>query len=239
MTISAIDNLPPYKIRISKRAKYIRLYIHPQTGLELVLPEGVSEKKGLQFMQARREWIARHKDLIHAAHQQKEQLALPTHIDLPAVGRQWEVVYQNLPTRKVITLKAFPERLLLMGPTNSMKPCLSKLHQWLRDVAEQLITPLLQQLSEQTQLTYNGVTYRKQKTLWGSCSRNHHLNVNYKLLFLNPDQLRYVLIHELAHTKHFNHSKSFWRLVEQFEPNFSAIDAQLNQAGRDIPAWVQ
>jgi predicted metal-dependent hydrolase len=59
------------------------------------------------------------------------------------------------------------------------------------------------------------VRVKGQKTLWGSCSGKNNLNFNYKLLLAPIDVLDYVVVHELAHIRHKNHSKSFWMLVEK------------------------
>ncbi|MDD5055770.1 MAG: DUF45 domain-containing protein [Candidatus Peribacteraceae bacterium] len=55
---------------------------------------------------------------------------------------------------------------------------------------------------------------------WGSCSRKGNINLNSALLFVPPSILRYVIIHELAHIKHPNHSAAFWRTVECVMPEY-------------------
>ena len=57
-------------------------------------------------------------------------------------------------------------------------------------------------------------------------------------MFLRADVVRYLFIHELAHTKHMNHSASFWRLVEKLEPNYRHLDRELLSGWCTIPGWV-
>ena len=61
--------------------------------------------------------------------------------------------------------------------------------------------------------TYNKVTFRNQKTRWGSCSGDNNINLNYKIFLLPPKLQDYILLHELVHTEIKNHSKDFWHLL--------------------------
>lgn len=67
---------------------------------------------------------------------------------------------------------------------------------------------------------YNRIFIKEQKTVWGSCSAKGNLNFNWKLILAGPDQLEYVVVHELAHLKEMNHSPAFWREVEKVLPDY-------------------
>jgi len=63
--------------------------------------------------------------------------------------------------------------------------------------------------------------------------------LNLALLFQPPPVLRYVLLHELAHTRHHDHSRAFWALVASCEPDYRRLDAQLRTQGwRNVPDWL-
>lgn len=81
-------------------------------------------------------------------------------------------------------------------------------------------------------VTYGTVTVRAQKSKWGSCTKDGNLNFNC-LLMLADEQIRdYVIVHELAHRKHMNHSPSFWAEVEKIIPDYKARRDRLNKEGR-------
>lgn len=86
-------------------------------------------------------------------------------------------------------------------------------------------------------LAWRRLTVRGQRTRWGSCSSTGTISLNWKLLFLRPALVDYVLLHELAHTRHLDHSKAFWALLERICPGARALDAELGTAGPKVPPW--
>ena len=82
------------------------------------------------------------------------------------------------------------------------------------------------------------VAIRCQRTRWGSCSTRGTVSLNCSLLFLREDVVRYLFVHELAHTRHMNHSPDFWRCVETLEPDYRRLDAELLAGWRTVPEWV-
>ena len=79
---------------------------------------------------------------------------------------------------------------------------------------------------------------RRQRTRWGSCSSAGTISLNVCLMFQQPAVVRYLMIHELCHRRHMNHSKRFWSLVAALEPDWKPLDVELLQGWRHVPAWV-
>ncbi len=71
--------------------------------------------------------------------------------------------------------------------------------------------------------SYKDVRVKKVTTRWGSCSRRGNLNFSHKLALLRPEEIDYVVVHELCHLAEFNHGPKFWKLVEQTIPNYMQI----------------
>jgi len=81
-------------------------------------------------------------------------------------------------------------------------------------------------------VTFNRITIRNQKTKWGSCSQEGNLNFNCLLMLADEPIRDYVIVHELAHRKHMDHSPSFWAEVEKIFPDYKARRDKLNKDGR-------
>lgn len=232
---------PPYTLRRSKRARRVALQINPLTGLEIVVPQRVSEREALQFLAEKRDWVQRHVHLLSVAtrHVNAEQQALPSEISLPSLNKSWKIRYQQYPEAGRVILQRVADDIIFSGNMSDFRCCRAALQQWLKVLAKQHINPWLERLAHDCQFQVQQIQWREQKSRWGSCSSSGKINLNLKLLFLSPDLVRYVLIHELCHLVHMNHSESFWRLVEKFQPNYQTLRSALRDADRLIPVWYQ
>ncbi len=88
----------------------------------------------------------------------------------------------------------------------------------------------LDELSHQYNLPYRRAAFRKQKTLWGSCSSNNDISLNINLIFLPTHLQDYVLLHELTHTRHRNHGVRFWAALNKLTQNQARqLDRELSR----------
>lgn len=103
----------------------------------------------------------------------------------------------------------------------------------LRDYYKQFASRHLQQrvevFSESMGLKPTRLSFRDQKSRWGSCSSRGHISLNWKIIAAPPTIIDSVVVHELAHLRHMNHSKNFWQLVENHYPNYSESDNWLSE----------
>ena len=79
------------------------------------------------------------------------------------------------------------------------------------------------ELIKETGLKPNKITIKQIKYAWGSCSSKKNITLNLELIKYSQQAIRYVILHELCHIKHMNHSKEFWNLVEKYMPEYKKI----------------
>ena len=234
-----MTSLPPYTVRESIRARHVNLKISLDGELEVVVPRGFNHKHIPGILQKKQTWIKRAaKRATERREHRAAQPTLPVEIPFLAVGETWAVEYQPTASKRITVTEKPGQRIVLSGAVADVDLCQTTLRKWTARKGKQVLEPWLRAISSEEKLPFDNVTIRGQKTRWGSCSSRETISLNYKLLFLPPEFVRYVLIHELCHTKELNHSTKFWRLVAAKEPNYKQIKKELRAAWRYLPGWV-
>ncbi len=228
---------PFYTVKKSTRSKRVRLSIHPHTGLTIHLPHNPRQPVDIDaLLLEKKAWILKHSALLEQAHK-KEAAVLPQSLLLSAIDETWTVdPMQNCAKPTLFAAAGF--RLVLMDKELNTDRALLLLHRWLKKKGTQHLIPWLTELSQRHQLPFNNVSVRNQKTLWGSCSSTKNIQLNYKMLFLPKALAEHILLHELSHIKHLNHSRSFWRLLCSLDPHCHEHNKALKTIESKVPAWL-
>ncbi len=223
---------PPinYSTRISQRAKRVSIRILAGKKVELVVPKSMCVKQAERFLHSKQAWIEQ--ALKRSTEPADEAFTLPQSIVFASLARQWQVEYGDSKN-----IKEKKQQLIL--PQANDRQIQHQLKQWLHKQAHEHLVPWLRAVSDELALPFNRVTVRAQKTRWGSCSAKHNININRNLLFLEPEVVRYLFIHELCHTVHLNHRRAYWAMVAKHDPNYQQHDRRLRKAMLDIPAWAR
>ena len=98
-----------------------------------------------------------------------------------------------------------------------------------KNYAPTLFLSRVEHFSKIMNLKPTKVSFRKAKTRWGSCSSSNNISLNIALTMLPQELSDYIIVHELAHIKHKNHSKDFWNCVERYYPNYKNARNALKQ----------
>jgi len=231
-------NSEEFHIRRSLRAKRLRISINLLGQIEVIAPKNVYARDIDHFIQSHREWIRRKKHQVDSMRSMELNTSMPTLINLPAIKEQWHVTYTvgllNLKTGKEHVTKNNSLHLSINHDSQSS----DLLKKWLNKKAKSALLPWLEKVSNETGLPYSQASIRGQKTRWGSCSADKNISLNRCMLFLQPEQVRYLMIHELCHTLEMNHSSRFWKLVSRYVPDYQHQEARVNECCYRLPRWV-
>jgi predicted metal-dependent hydrolase len=101
----------------------------------------------------------------------------------------------------------------------------------LRERAREELPARLHEIAAEQGMTVARVSIRNQRTRWGSCGRDGHISLNWRLVLMPPAVRDYVLIHELMHLRRLDHSPAYWKLVGAACPGYREARAWLRQNG--------
>ena len=221
----------PFAVRISPRARRLTARVHVGGRVEIVVPVGVNAHTVRDFVQRFTPWIDRKVAAMRTFAAPSEPV--PATVEFALTQEKFAVDWRREPKRG---LKQTSDRIVVRAPDERGARAL--LQRWLKRAAYERLAPRLLQLAGDLNYSVARVSIRCQRTRWGSCSTRGTVSLNCSLLFLTLEVVRYLFIHELAHTKHMNHSADFWRLVEKIEPDYRRLDRDLLAGWRTVPAWV-
>jgi predicted metal-dependent hydrolase len=225
-----------WTVRVSGRARRLSVRVYPGGRVEVVVPPGASPAAVQKFIGTHRQWIHRRVEDLSTAVAMDD--SRPASVKLPAIGRHYAVEYDFSaePTARVRV--AGENVLVVSGPLHNDRAIAAALRNWLADLAQEQLGNELAKVAAEGGFRYARAQIRRQRTRWGSCSASGTISLNVCLLFLRPQVLRYLLVHELCHTRHMNHSAKFWALVASFEPDYRALDRELLRGWQSVPGWM-
>ena len=229
--------MPGFSVRESARARRLSIRVYPRGRVEVVCPRRTRPADVEAFVLENREWIANAQASFSAA-LPEEGFRLPVRVSLPAIDRDYVVAYRRRTGQVGVRFREHGDTLVLSGAVDDETACRDALRRWLGKVAKREFKPRLDALAASLGLPYRRMQVRAQRTCWGSHSETGTISLNLCLLFVAPDVLRYLLIHELAHGRHMDHSPAFWGLVRHCEPRYRRLDKALGNAWREVPGWV-
>lgn len=204
-------NLPEIQITRKLRATRLRLRVEP-TQIKLTVPQFCTQRQVQDFLKQSEQWM------IETWQKQQEKTGqidktLPVELKLFNLERPLQVVYQTQKHSFILNEENHQLFISDRQPEQYLKS-------FVIAYAKKYLPIYLKQLSSEIGLRFNQCAVRQPKTRWGSCSAKHDIMLNSGLVLFPLEITRYVAVHELAHTKHFDHSPNFWAEVQKHDVHF-------------------
>jgi predicted metal-dependent hydrolase len=230
----------PLLIRVSARARRLSIRVYPDARVEVVVPPRVRPREVELFIATHREWIDS-KRAVALRNRPEPQPFPPQTLDLRASSEVWRLHLAG--GQGHLRLVEMPgegagERVLRVTGMASSDKLRAALRTWLLRTAHRVLAPRVAAQAANSGVNYSQVSVRRQRSRWGSCSARGTISLNCCLLFQRPEVVDYLIVHELTHVKHMNHSARFWQAVERQCADWRALDRELVQGWRHVPRWV-
>ena len=214
--------IEPKKI-VRSRRKTIALVIDSDGELIVRAPFYASENDILRFVWEKQNWIEQKAKEMKQKTKERPRLSLQEGETIPYLGREC-MIFRGM-TRKI----CFDGNAFLLPESEDAG---AKLVSWYKKRAAVILKERVESIAEKMQVSPGGVKITSAKTRWGSCSYTNHLNFTWRLIMCPPEVVDYVVVHELCHIIHKNHSKSFWNCVEGIDTSYREHEKWLKENRR-------
>lgn len=234
-----------YKI-IRKKRKTIGIKITPEGEVIITSPFNVSEETILNIIKKKEKWITNKLQVFEQSPSYKSR-NLKSGEKVLYLGRELELEICNLNKDSVETLDRYnlckdvikiqEEKVIVYVNDNKLnredivRELIIRLY---RMGAERVLRERTSHFSKIIGIGPKRITIKDQKTVWGSCSSKGNINYSYRLIMAPIDILDYVVVHELCHLIHMNHSKEYWNTVELVLPDYRERKQWLKSYGHTL-----
>lgn len=229
----------PYAERRSSRSKRLSLRIE-RDGVRLTAPSKATQREIREFVKVNQDWIYTHWVKIQEKLLQIPERQYQNGVILPVLGQSFMLRILNT-NRKRIALRFRQEEKIIeiyrpeaLKPEQQSEAIRGILEKGLKQKARDVFSVKLDRFSAQMGVKYKDFYLKEQKTRWGSCSSKGNINLNWRIIMAPEWVIEYLIIHELAHLKHMNHSASFWEVVGQYCPEYTACRHWLKVNGESL-----
>lgn len=192
--------------------------------IRLTIPRSGSTMAAWQFLRSNHQWLENQFRAWQSRQNQSIMWQVGSTILFRGREDQLELVSPEL-------VRLGNETFVLRQETGDFRPILES---HFRKIAVLELPIRVDELAAQYGFKVNRITVRNQRTRWGSCSQRGNISLNWRLI-QTPNFVRdYIILHELAHLRHMNHSESFWNEVKQLCPDFKTAEFWLKQHHRAL-----
>ncbi len=213
-----------FEVQRSQKARNTYITVERDNGVLVQAPEHISENEIQSLVQSKAKWIIQKLEELGSEIDYGEIL---TGSRLFYMGKSYyvQLIEEN---RQNIEVNFIHSKFKIYTPLEVSQIELTEaIDRFYREKAEEKITKLVRKYSDIMKLYPEYVGFRKSKTNWGSCSERNRITFNSEVIKLSSSLIEYVVVHELAHIAHKNHSKNFWNLIKKYMSDYKAKEEAL------------
>ena len=216
-----------YQLIRAKR-KTIAIYVKEDQSVIVKAPHHVPKKVIEDFVESKRTWIETQQEA--RAVEEKEDWWEKKEIYFLGAPKKIKIV----PTKNNKNRVDLLEEEIIIYSNDNEEAAKAFLLAELKQQFLNFITPFVDNYCLLLGCKYNKITIRKQKTRWGSCSSKGNLSYNLQLIGAPFETIQYVLLHEVMHLKHFDHSEAFWAGIAKVMPAYKKHQVYLKEHSKRL-----
>lgn len=213
-----------FKISYEKR-KSMSLHMDTAGMFQVKAPKGTPEEQIIAFVKNKSKWIAHQQSNLE--NQLKAITADPpksksyqTGETFLYLGKPYTVTIHSLNSNESNRIELHDGELVIFTSTDDPNQLRDVLTRYYYKCCKKIVAQRLEHYKKILNVKFKSFSIEDSPVKWGSCDSNKHLMFNWRLVMADVSLIDYIVVHELCHLEHMNHSRSFWRLVGKVMPDY-------------------
>lgn len=215
---------------VKSRRKSLSIAIQPDGNLLVKAPLSMSDAEILKWVKTKTGWIIRQRAKILEQQVENPPKQYVSGEKFLYLGQEYELEVRISEGRAGM-VGIVEDKIVLFSKTDESLEVKKFLEDWYVKQAKLWIPKRVSFFAKQMGESFGRITIKNQRKRWGSCSSARNLNFNWRLIMAPPEVLDYVVVHELCHLRQMNHSKEFWREVENVLWDYKVHKSWLEKNG--------
>ncbi|TDX52962.1 M48 family metallopeptidase [Orenia marismortui] len=228
-----------YDIVRSSRRKTVGIIVDPQDGVIVRVPKDLAEAEIATIVKKKGSWITEKQRLLQEVKAPPKPKEFMSGEKLMYLGRRYRLKVVTTDETNKVEVGLIKGKFIIKAPLslqedNRREAIRGAVIDWYKEHAKNKIKARVNYYAPKLDVEPNLINVKEQKKRWGSCSSLGNLNFNWKIIMAPMSIVDYIVVHELAHLRHHNHSSEFWELVEAIISDYNERKEWLRVNGRQL-----
>ena len=196
-------------------------------------PLFLSDAKIRELLEQKANWILTKRKEVRQHQRQKVKREYVTGATLPFMGREIAIeIVQSKKSKVELVEDIFDfskQRMVIYTSKTDEESIQALLKKWYKKQSMDYLQKRVAYYAQKMNTTYTSISIKSRKKQWGSCDTQGNLTFSWRLIMATEEAIDYVVVHELCHRRHMDHSKQFWKAVEKELPDYKEREKWLNE----------
>lgn len=205
---------------VRSRRRTLAIAVESSASVIVRAPMTLPSQKILEIVEQKADWINNKLAFWQKAQDEKREREIARGKSLLYLGKYYSLQLEVVPGLKKDSIRLEAEKIVVQTGEGKQESIAKALNKWYREKARELIVQRVLYYGSFFDSKPLAVHIKEQKKRWGSCTYDNKLLFNWRCIMARSEALDYVVVHELSHMVHKNHSPAFWQLVETILPGY-------------------
>lgn len=216
---------------IYRKRKTLSIEIEAPNTITVIAPEHENQDRILETVKSKAKWITQKLFDIREMEYRKRQKEFVNGESFLYMGRNYSLQLKIDDSMKKPITRLFHGKFIITTSTKNQEVIKASLEEWYKQKALEKITERIEYYQSYFNQKPKSIKIKDQQKRWGSCNKNNELFFNWRCIMASAYVLDYIIVHEMCHMVHLNHSTDFWHLVGRVLPDYEKRKEWLKNYG--------